>query len=118
MSEFLSVACGDGMQNERRQREVIDQLRFVRAIAEIRNIVRMRYVCLGDKHDVRRDFVQNRSHQLNDAVRLQQVDARRADFLPEIRDGVESDESRTLCHGNSSHFCSYCLILPRGVPTR
>ncbi len=82
------------MQDERRQGEVVHHLRFVSAVAEVRNIVGVRDVGLGDQHHTRRNFVQHGAQKLNDPVRLRQVNAGRADFLPQIGYRIQPDKFR------------------------
>ena len=41
-----------------------------------------------------RDFVEHCAQELHDAMRFRQVNAGRADLLPEIGNGIEPDESR------------------------
>ena len=86
------------MEHERRESKIIDELRLVRAVAKIRDVVRVRHVRFGDELNVRRNLVQHGAHELDDRVGLRQMDARRADFLPQIRYRVEPDEARTVRH--------------------
>ena len=94
VGEFRGVAGGETMQHQRRQGEVIDQLRFVRAVPEVGDVVGVRHVGFRDEPDVRGDLVQHGAHELDDRVRLRPVQAGRPDFLPEKGDGIQPDEPR------------------------
>src|SRR6185436_6732536 len=83
------------MQDQRWQCKVVDQLRFIRTIAKVGNIVEMRNVCFGNQHHTRCNYIEHRAHELNHTVSLRQMNARRSDFLPEIGDSIESNKSRT-----------------------
>ena len=52
----------------------------------------MRHVGLGDQPDVGRHFVQHGADELYHPMRLRQVQARRADLLPQERNSIQSDE--------------------------
>src|SRR5438045_729 len=84
------------MQDQRRQREIIHELGFIRSVSEIGEVLRVRDVCFGDEQNVWRDLVQDFAQELDDAMRLRQMDAGSADLFPKISDGVQSDEARAL----------------------
>ena len=58
----------------------------------------MRHVRLGDQEHVRRDLVKHGAQELDDGVGPGQMQAGRADFLPEKRDGIQANEPRPLAH--------------------
>jgi len=83
-----------GMQHQGRQGKIIDQLGFVDSVAEIGNVVFMRYVGLADQQDLREGHVQGGPDQLDNLVGLGKVDTRGADFLPQVCDGIQADKLR------------------------
>lgn len=96
--EMAGVRAQQRMQHQRWKREIVDQLRLVRPVPEVRDVVHVRHVGLGDELNFRRCPIHYGAHQLNDRVRLWQVNAGRADLLPEIGDRIESDEPCPLAH--------------------
>ena len=83
-------AAVQGQEKQRRQTELVDQLGLV-SIAEIADIFRMRQIGFRQQNNTRRDIIDHRPQQSDDLVGLRQIDARGADFLPEIGDSVQTD---------------------------
>ncbi len=97
------VLADEGMQHQRRQRELVHELRFVRAVAKVGDVLRVRHVRLGDDRHAWRDGVEQRPEQADHAVCLLQVDAGRAGFLPQVRDRVQADEARAVRDVGQQH---------------
>src|SRR5688572_15749276 len=80
------------MQHEGRKCKIVNKLCLVRAIAEVGEIVHMRHVGLGDEYYLRRNLVQHSAHELDDVMRLGEMNACCADLLPQIGDCIQPDE--------------------------
>jgi hypothetical protein len=85
------VAGHEGVERQRRQREVVDHLRFVVAVAKIADVLCVWDVGFSYQDHVGCDVVQRGAQQLDDAMGLRQVDAACARLLPHEADGVEAD---------------------------
>src|SRR5688500_13386804 len=94
--EDMAIPCMKSVQDQRRQREVIDHLRLIPAIAEIGDILIVRDICLCNEDHMRCYFVEHRAKEADDAVCPGQVNTGGADFLPEIGDSIQTDELGTL----------------------
>src|SRR5690349_17192743 len=84
------------VQDQRRQGKVVDHTRFIVAVPKIRYVVLVRDVGLGDQEHIRCDDIQHSAEQTDDPVGLRQVNTGGPDFLPEIGNGIQSDELRSL----------------------
>ena len=82
----------ESMQYQRRQREIVDQVRFVAAVSGVGDILRMRHIRLGGQPDARRGFLKHRAQQLDDKVGLRKVDAGRAGLLPQVSGGIQPED--------------------------
>ena len=86
------VAGVKGVQNQGRERELVDHLGLVRAVAKVGDVLVVGDVGLGDENHVRRDRVQDGAEELDHPMRLLQVDAGGADLFPQVGDSVQADD--------------------------
>ena len=84
----------NSMQHQRWQGELIDHLGFIFTITEVRDIVFMRDVCLGNDHRAGCHSVGNRTEKLDKAVCLLKMDAAGSWNLPHKPNGVEANVTR------------------------
>ena len=84
-------AGDEGVQDQRRQRELVDEVGLVLAVAEVGDVLRVGDVGLGQQPRARGHVVDQGPPELDDRVGLRQVDAGGAGLLPEEPDGVEPD---------------------------
>ena len=84
-------AGDERVQHQRRQRELVDEVGLVVAVAEVGDVLGVRNVGLGEQPRPGRDLVDEGPPQLDDGVGLRQVQARRAGLLPEEPDRVQPD---------------------------
>ena len=96
--EHPRISILEGVQHQRRQREVVDHLRLVRAIAEVGDVVGVGNVGFGDHRDVRRHRVEHVPEELDHLVGLRKVGAGGTDLLPQIGDGVQPHEIGAVAH--------------------
>src|SRR5262249_31295416 len=94
-AQSLGAARQQSVQDEWWKREIVNELRFVRAVPEVGHVVAVGDVGLGDQHHLRRHLVEQRAPELDDAVCLWKMNAGRVDLLPEIGDRVKPYESST-----------------------
>ena len=90
------VTRAQSVKNERRQREIVNHVRFVPPVSEIRDVVGVRHIRLGHDHRSRRRTLGQRPPRPHQRVGLRQVDAGRSRLLPDEPDRIESNESRPL----------------------
>ena len=95
LCQVSSLARLQGVEEKWRQGELVDNMCFI-AVAEVGDILILRHVCLRDEKNVRRQQLNDVAEQLDDLVRLWQVNAWRAEILPQVGDGVESEYPHTL----------------------
>ena len=90
------IAGMEGVQDQRGERELVDHLGLVRAIAKVGDVLLVGDVGLGDEDHMRGDRVQYGPEELDHAVCLLKVDTGSADLFPQIRDGVQADDLGAL----------------------
>ena len=83
------------MQNERWQREVVDDMSFV-PFAEIAQVLGLGHIGFGQKDDRFDGVVAQQSDQLHDGVGLRQVDRRRPRLFPQERHRIETDDLNSV----------------------
>ncbi len=81
----------DGVQHKRRQRELINHLRFIFTITKVRDVVFMRNVCLRNQHRTWSHPVRDGAEKLNKAMRLFQMNAVCSRDFPHKADGIQAD---------------------------
>ena len=91
------IAGHHRVQDQRRQRKVIDRMRLA-PLAEITQVFRLGHVGFGQKDDLFGRIITQHADQLNDGMGLWQMNRRRADFLPQERDGIEADDLDAIVH--------------------
>ena len=97
------VAGDERVQHQRRQRELVDHVGLVGAVAEVGDVLGVRHVGLGEQLGAGRECVDERPPQLDDGVGLRQVDARGAGLLPQEADGVQPDRRRAALEVAEQH---------------
>ncbi len=86
-----TVLGDEGVQHKRREGKLVDKMGLVGPVAEVRNIVLVRHICLSDDLRGRIGSLCHSTEELHHFVRLFQMDARCSDILPQIANGVEAD---------------------------
>jgi hypothetical protein len=92
------VGAVEGVQDQRGEGEVVDELRLVGPVAEVRHVLGVGDVRLGEESHHGRRHVQDLAEELDDGVRLLEAGARRAALLPQVGDGVETHQIGTPLH--------------------
>ena len=82
IGKHARIACVEGMQDQRRQGKVVNELCFVRSIPKIGNVISVRHIGFSDKLNMRSDFVQRGAQELNHMMSLWQMNTGRADLFP------------------------------------
>ncbi len=83
------------MQQQRRQAELVHQMRLV-TVAKIADVLVMGQVGLGQQNRARGDVIHHQSHQLDNLMSLGQVNAGGADLLPQIGNGIQAHNPSTV----------------------
>jgi len=99
----LGVLVQPGVQQQRRQAELIHHVRFV-AVAEIADVLGMRDVRFGQQQHARGHPRQHFAEELYHGVRLRQVNARCANLLAHISHGVQANDPRPAPHVVQQHL--------------
>jgi hypothetical protein len=82
-------------QQRRRQTELVDHVGLV-TVAEVTYVLPVGHIGLGDQYTVRRGHLDHISQQFHHLVRLPQMDTTGTELLPQIGDGIQTDEAGTL----------------------
>src|SRR5215204_4158187 len=88
----MRVANVKGVQSQRRQGKVVNKLRLVGSIPKIGNVIDVRHIGFSNEVNIWCNFVQGGAQELNNAMRLRQVNAVCADFLPHVGDRIQTNE--------------------------
>ena len=95
--QVARVALVQGMQQQGREAELVNQVRFV-GVAKIRNVLLVRHIGFGQQQHIRRDDGKQVAENLHGFVGLGQMDAVGADLLPEVGDGIQADDAGPHAH--------------------
>ena len=88
---MIGPARQQSVQDQRRQREVVDDMRLV-PFAKIAQVFGLWHVCFGEQHDGLHRVVAQKPHEFDDGVGLRQVDRWRSDLFPKKRHCIEADD--------------------------
>ena len=81
----------NGVEHQRRQTELINHVSFVVTVAEIADVLSVGDVRFGQDNRAGHRLVEHVPHQLDRRVGLREMQAGRAEFLPQERDRVQSE---------------------------
>ena len=95
VSQVYTGARDQRVEQQRRQREVINQVRLV-AVAEIRDVLMVGHVGLGNDHRFVAGVLDEQAHETDDFMSLRQVHAARALLLPQEADRIEAEPLHAL----------------------
>ncbi len=92
---MLAAAAQDGIEQQRRQRKIIDKVGFI-IIAEIAKILPIGNVCLRDDNSGRVQVFDDQAEQFDQFMRLRKMHAATTGFLPKKGDGIQAEVADTL----------------------
>ncbi len=125
-ADKIASSTQQRMNDHRRQREVINQVRFV-LIAKVGQVFEQRQVGFGNEQHIRMHRITRQTHRLDQFVGLIKVDRGRADFLPDKADGIQPHHAHAVLEvvqNHSEHLKEYVriaviqihLVIAKGAP--
>lgn len=92
---MLAAAAQDGIEQQRRQREIINEVSFI-IIPEVAKVLAVGNVCLRDDYSGRIQVFDNQAEQFDQFMRLRKMHAATTGFLPKKGDGIQAEVADTL----------------------
>ena len=93
--QVSAVAGHQGIEQQRRQREIVDAVGLV-AVAEVGQVFAVGNIGLGDNHGVGPGMLHQGAQQAHHLVGLLQVDAAGAGDLPQESHGIQPEDTHPL----------------------
>jgi len=102
--EVGGVVVGKGVEDEGGQGEVVDELCFVSAVAEVGDVFFMGDVGFGEQQDVWCQGVEHIAHDSYEGVGLGQVGTGGSRLFPDVGNGVEANDSGATADVGEQHI--------------